>query len=130
MGATVLMFSEVPPPEVARRLRPRLVLVPTGRAVGGAASASLRLTRFGRLVRAVLIAGAIAVAAALMVGQLAGAAGEPRTITVERGQTLSGIAARELPELPVREAVVELQLANGMSSPHVLAGQTLVVPSP
>ena len=54
--------------------------------------------------------------------------GEPRTVTVQSGQTLSGVAARELPEVSTAEGVVELQVANGLSSPAIHAGQQLVIP--
>ncbi len=49
--------------------------------------------------------------------------------TVAEGQTLSHIAATELPSLPVGEAVAQIQLANNLSSAHVHAGQVLVIPT-
>jgi hypothetical protein len=113
--------------------RPQLVLVPTGRAAVRAARAArprMRLTRFGRLV-VTLFVGAVVLALGIgLAGQLASATGAPRTITVESGQTLSGIAARELPGLPVREGVVELQLANSLSTSMIHTGQRLVIPAP
>ena len=112
--------------------RPRLVLVPTGREAVAAARASsprLRLTRFGRLVRTLLVAGVLAVLGVGLAGQLASASGDARTVTVQSGQTLSGIAARELPELPVADGVVELQVANSLSTSQIHAGQQLVVPA-
>ena len=51
------------------------------------------------------------------------------TVTVQAGQTLSAIAAHELPEMPVREGVARLQLANGLSSSEVHAGQVLQIPA-
>ena len=57
------------------------------------------------------------------------AAGVFHTVTVEAGQTLSSIAARELPDMPVREGVARLQLANGLSSSDVHAGQVLQIPA-
>ncbi|OFE16454.1 peptidoglycan-binding protein [Humibacillus sp. DSM 29435] len=113
--------------------RPRLSLVPTGRHAAEAARAerpSLRLTRFGRLTVTV---ATLAVVIALGIGltsQLASAAAEGRPVTVESGQTLSQIAARELPDVPVREGVASLQLANGLSTDQVHAGQQLLVPAP
>lgn len=112
--------------------RPRLVLVPTGREavrVARATQPPLRLTRFGRLVLSLLIAGVVSVLGVGLAGQLASASGEPRTVTVQAGQTLSGIAARELPELSIADGVVELQLANSLSTPAIHAGQQLVVPA-
>ncbi|WP_345508499.1 LysM peptidoglycan-binding domain-containing protein [Terrabacter aeriphilus] len=119
--------------------RPRLVSVPTGREAGRAARAAraardarvpMRLTRFGRLVVSLLVASVVALLAVGLAGQLASATGEPRTLTVQPGQTLSGIAARELPGLSRADGVLELQLANGLSSSQVHAGQQLVVPGP
>ena len=113
--------------------RPQLVLVPTGRDVVRAARAAqppLRLTRFGRLVVTLLVTAVLVALGLGLAGQLASAAVAPRSITVQTGQTLSGIAARELPDLPVSEGVVELQLANSLSSSMIHAGQRLVVPVP
>ncbi|MEW1955243.1 LysM peptidoglycan-binding domain-containing protein [Terrabacter sp. NPDC080008] len=129
---------------VGRGVERHLVLVPTGRdavlarrAGGRAADAervcgaapTMRLTRFGRLVRTVLVAGVIAVLGVGLAGQLASASGDARTITVHAGQTLSGIAVRELPELSVTDGVVELQVANGLSTSQIHAGQQLVIPA-
>jgi LysM repeat protein len=89
----------------------------------------MRLTRFGRLVVAVLLAAVLSVLAVGLAGQLAAASGEPRVITVQSGQTLSGIAARELPDLSIADGVVELQIANALSTTHVHTGQRLVIPT-
>lgn len=112
--------------------RPQLVLVPTGRqsvAAARAAAPAMRLTRFGRLVRTVLVAGVISVLGVGLAGQLASASGDARTVTVRAGQTLSGIAARELPELSVTDGVVELQVANHLSTSQIHTGQQLVIPA-
>ena len=117
--------------------RPHLVLVPTGRdavpaaraaRAAGAAQPPLRLTRFGRLVVAVLVAAVVSLLAVGLAGQLASASSESRTVTVGAGQTLSGIAARELPQLSVADGVVELQVANSLSSDEIHVGQQLVIP--
>lgn len=87
----------------------------------------LRITRTGRLV---LLAMAVAVALVVttsVVGALA--AGGPHTVQVRSGQTLSEVAARELPQLPIAEGVAQLQLANEMSTSQVHAGQVLTIPS-
>jgi LysM repeat protein len=92
-------------------------------------SARLRITRRGRLA----ITGAVTALLVVTAGGLAGAVmppSEAATVTVEPGQTLSEIAATTLPDLPLDRAVVELQVANQLSSVHVQAGQTLVIPSP
>lgn len=121
------------PVRPVRPSRPRLVLVPTGDAVPARRAAPFRLTRAGRL--AITLAVTLAVAAALVVavagtgfgGDSAGPVADHAT-TVQRGQTLSEIAAQQLPQLPVSQGVVQIQLANDLSSPHVHAGQTLVIP--
>ncbi|NUO91622.1 MAG: LysM peptidoglycan-binding domain-containing protein [Dermatophilaceae bacterium] len=111
--------------------RPHLVLVPTGRDAVRAARAAqppLRLTRFGRLVVALLVAAVVSLLAVGLVGQLASASGGSRTVTVTAGQTLSGIAARELPRLSLSDGVVALQVANSLSSTEIHVGQQLVIP--
>ena len=45
------------------------------------------------------------------------------------GQTLSEVAAEQLPDLPLAEGVARLQLANHLSSTQVHAGQTLLIPA-
>lgn len=122
MGAQVLQFPATRPTPAAR---PRLVLVPQP-----VPEPAYRLTRRGRLLVALLVAVGVSLLALVLAGQLASAAGPPRSITVEAGQTLSEIAARELPQLPITDGIVELQLANNLSTSHVHAGQTLVIPDP
>jgi LysM repeat protein len=73
-----------------------------------------------------LVVGAVALIAN---GAFASAAGEPRTVTVQAGQTLSEIAAASLPDLAVTDANVELQIANSLSTDQVHAGQTLRIPA-
>ena len=129
---TVLQQRANEPARPQPALRPQLVLVPTGREavrVARATQAPLRLTRFGRLVLSVLVASVLSLLAVGLVGQLASASTGSRTVAVTSGQTLSGIAARELPELSVAEGVVELQLANSLSTTEIHAGQQLVIPS-
>ena len=116
--------------------RAHLVLVPTGPDAVRAARAArateppLRLTRLGRLVVALVIAAVIAVLGVGLAGQLATASSAPRAVTVTAGDTLSEIAARELPGLPIADGIIEIQLANGLSSSQVSAGQALVIPTP
>ena len=143
--ATARGVAGAPRPDAAREVvwgasgvgqlttgRPRLVLVPTGRgavAAARAAAPAVRLTRFGRLVRTLLVAGVLALLGVGLAGQLASASGDARTVTVHAGQTLSGIAARELPDLSVADGVVELQVANSLSTSQIHAGQQLVIPA-
>lgn len=140
MGATVLTLAATghaghaaSPPAHAAPERPHLALVPTGPGARGRSRAEpvpVRLTRFGRLVVSVVVALAVSALAIGLVGQLALGSGDSRPVIVQSGQTLSQIAARELPGLPIRDGVVALQLANGLSSVHVQAGQRLVIPGP
>ena len=121
------------PTQSVQRQR-HLVLVPTGagelRPRGAiAAPVPVRLTAFGRLVVAVVAAILLALLLSAFAGSFASATGEAREITVGAGQTLSGIAAEHLPELPVRDAVVELQVLNGLSTSQVHAGQRLLIPA-
>ncbi|MDV3222796.1 LysM peptidoglycan-binding domain-containing protein [Intrasporangium sp.] len=125
MGAQVLHLPVSAPPAPAPR--PRLVLVPSP-APEPLPEPAYRLTRRGRVVTALLAAIALTVALLAVAGQLASAAGEPRSVSVRSGQTLSEIAARELPQLPIVDGIVEIQLANNLSTAHVHAGQTLVIP--
>ena len=90
----------------------------------------MRISRRGRVVRTV---GALLVASALawtgVAALAAGVAVPQHTVTVDAGQTLSSIAAREMPDLPVREGVAQIQLANGLSSSDVHVGQVLQIPA-
>ncbi|WP_404383577.1 LysM peptidoglycan-binding domain-containing protein [Knoellia locipacati] len=111
-----------------RPQRPRLVLVPTGEAVCEASAPALRLTRAGRLALTTTVLLLALVAA--FVGFTGGAAatGAPLTVTVEQGQTLSQLAAEHMSGSSIATAVAELQLANGLGSAQVRAGQTIVIP--
>lgn len=48
--------------------------------------------------------------------------------TVRAGQTLSEVAAAQLPSLPIPDAVARIQLVNGLNSSQVHAGQSLLIP--
>lgn len=117
----------------SRPERPQLRSLPTGRAADRARRsvvAPLRLTRFARLT---VTMTTLAVVIALGVGlssQLASATTSTRPVTVDQGQTLSQIALHERPDLSVHEGVLALQLANGLSTEQIHAGQRLVVPAP
>ena len=112
--------------------RPRLVLVPTGAdaaRVARAARPAVRLTRFGRLVLMLFVSTAVIVGAVGAAGSFASAAGPAQTITIEAGQTMSQIAAERLPDLSINDGVVAIQLANGLSTPHLHVGEQLVIPA-
>jgi hypothetical protein len=113
----------------ARPARPHLTSVPCGEAVPAPEPRPLRLTRAGRLaVTLTVVAAAVALAVALFAGG-ASASAVDHTTTVRSGQTLSEIAATELPELPVADAVARIQVANNLASDQVHAGQSLVIPA-
>lgn len=115
-----------------RPSRPRLVLVPTGETVPAPVASPLRLTRSGRLAITLTVASALVALALLIFGGSGGAATAPagdHATTVRAGQTLSQIAVEQLPGLPVAEAVAQIQVANNLSSAHVHAGQSLLIPA-
>jgi LysM repeat protein len=115
--------------------RGHLRLVPARGDAGGVGTAAealspLRLTRVGRLTVSLLVASTVALLGVGLAGQLASAGPAPRPVTVVAGDTLSQLAARELPSLPIREGVIEIQLANHLSTDSLNAGQTLLIPAP
>lgn len=91
----------------------------------------LRLTTLGRLVRSLVLFGVLALIALMKWLPVIDAdqLGVDHHAVVLPGQTLTQIAAEHLPQLPVREAVVRLQLANNLSAPEVTTGQTLSIPA-
>ena len=52
----------------------------------------------------------------------------PRTITVQPGETLWGVAERIAPRVDPRLVVAQIQQLNHLRSPQLLAGMQLVVP--
>jgi hypothetical protein len=123
---------ELAPAPVGVPTRPgrvRLVSVPCGDAVAKGPAAPLRVTRVGRLlVTLAVTAAVVALVVALVPGGASGTVIDHST-TVQRGQTLSEVAARELPQLPVRDAVARIEVANDLSSSQVHAGQSLLIPA-
>lgn len=110
---------------------PRLVLVPTGAAAVRAlrqSRPSMRLTRFGGLVVLLLLALALGGIVAAVTSSVSSGLPEARAITVEAGETLSQIATRELPGVPLADGLVELQLLNELPTSQLHAGQTLRIP--
>ena len=49
--------------------------------------------------------------------------------TVQQGQTLSEVAAQQLPQLPIADAVARIQVANDLPTNQVHAGQALLIPA-
>ena len=116
-----------------RPARPRLVAVPCGpqaqEQAPAAPSTSLRLTRAGRLAITATVAAVVLLLAITMFSGGASATVIDHSTTVTSGQTLSDIAVRELPQLPVADAVARLQIANDLTSSNIHAGQTLLIPA-
>lgn len=114
----------------ARPARPRLVSVPCGDAVAVRPAAPLRITRAGRLAITLAVVAAVAVAVAIAAFPSGAPAGSgDHATTVQPGQTLSEIAAQQLPGLAVPDAVARIQIANDLTSAQVHAGQSLVIPA-
>lgn len=112
--------------------RRHLSLVPAPSAAAGSGS-GLRMTRRGRLALTLLALALITVAVFAGVRQANAAPGEVAplaTVTVAAGETLSEIAARELPMLPIADGVAKIQIANNLNSPAISAGATLTIPAP
>ncbi|UJH71376.1 LysM peptidoglycan-binding domain-containing protein [Ornithinimicrobium sp. INDO-MA30-4] len=95
----------------------------------GGGHGRMRLTRRGRLSITIASTVSAVVLAAGMV--LSGGAANATTeeVVVQPGQTLSQIAAAELPDTRLDMAIVDIQLANNMSTDQVRSGQTLVIPA-
>jgi len=109
-------------------VRPRLTSVPCGEAAVARPTAPVRVTRAGRLAITLTVAVALVVLAlALFPGGASGTVIDHST-TVQPGQTLSEVAASELPQLPVADAVARIQVANDLTSAQVHAGQALLIP--
>jgi LysM repeat protein len=98
-----------------------------------AAPTSVRLTRRGRLALTVLFMGVILGALTIFGATSAatGEAGEPvptRTVMVDQGDTLWGIAADVAAPGEVRDMVHRIQELNALSGAGVYVGQEIAVP--
>jgi LysM repeat protein len=112
-----------------RRSHLRLVPPVGARARSSVRPAALRLTHAGRLVLGLVLAIVALLVVAGAVGASRPVGTESRLVTVQAGQTLSELAVTLLPELSIAEGVAQLQLANGLNTPAIHAGQRLVVPT-
>jgi hypothetical protein len=92
---------------------------------------TVRLTRRGRAVVVLAVLMAMLVAGFSLghaPSQAAGHVVKPRTVTVQTGETLWGLAARIAPHADPRLVVTEIEQLNRLSTPAVFGGQQLVVP--
>ncbi len=114
-GRAQLRLVPPPAPEAATR---------TGVRRGG-------LTRRGRLVRTLAVFTVLAVIVLMRVAPLGpGELAVDHAVTVRSGQSLSQVAAEQLPDMPVAEAVRQLRSLNDLSGDVIYAGQSLLVPVP
>lgn len=89
----------------------------------------LRLTRRGRLVRTLLVFGALSLLSLMAVARWTSPDLPPtHSVVVQQGQSLSQIAAQELPMVPTETASLRIRIANGLNSSVVMDGQSLVIP--
>ncbi|RNI20305.1 hypothetical protein [Flexivirga caeni] len=124
-------------PSEHRPTRRHLRAVPTGHdAIGGGRAvgvrveaAGLRLTGRGRRVLGALLAGVVLAGGGAAARAWAGTpAAAPAVVTVEPGQTLSDVAHRAYPSMPVSDAVTKVALANDLNGLFVTAGERLQLP--
>ena len=108
-------------------MRPQLVSVPCGDEL--ASAPAIRLTRAGRLCATAVVAVTLAAVAITLFSGGASATVIDHSTTVRAGQTLSEIAARQLPKLAVNDAVARIEVVNDLTSSQVHAGQTLLIPA-
>lgn len=106
---------------------------PVAAAPVAAPAAPVRLTRRGRLVLTVLFLVVVSVVLTVFGATSAatGEAGTPvptRSVVVEPGDTLWGIAAEVAASGEVREMTHRIQELNAMSGSGVAVGQELAVP--
>jgi hypothetical protein len=93
-------------------------------------AAVLGSSRLARRSRVALVVTALVFAGAMSWSSLgyADAAEPARVVVVPAGGSLSEVAAAELPDVPLGEAIVAIQLANRMNGAQVHAGQELMIP--
>lgn len=109
-------------------VRRRHLSVVADESVCRPADSPMRLTRRGRVLL-VAVAALMVLAAFSITRAVASESAVPLpTVTVTQGQTLSEVAAAQLPTVPLSEAIYQIQRANGLGSSQVSAGQTLSIP--
>jgi hypothetical protein len=97
------------------------------------AMSPIRLTRRGRIVVVLTFLGGLMFGGFTLGHAPSEASGRmhpvaPRTVTVQAGDTLWTVAERVAPHMDPRLVVAQIQAANHLHSPQLLAGMQLVVP--
>lgn len=93
----------------------------------------IRLTRRGRIVVVLTFLGAL-LAGGFTLGHAPSEASgrmhplQPRTVTVQAGDTLWTVAERVAPHVDPRLVVAQIQSLNHLRGPQLLAGMQLIVP--
>ena len=114
----------------SRTVRPELRLVLPGERAMAPVRVATRINRRGRLlVTLTVLAAALSLGLMLATSVMASGPEIDHATTVSAGQTLSEVAAAQLPGLPTNEGVARIQLANGLNTSQVQAGQSLLIPS-
>lgn len=117
--------------------RRHLRAVPTGPSAHGGGSrvgvraepSGLRLTARGRRLLGIVAVVALLVGGGAAARAWASTSGSTeRSVTVHDGETLSGVAHRAYPSLPISNAVTKVALANDLNGLQVVAGQQLTLP--
>ncbi len=131
MSAAVAWETDPTPGRMpSRTARPQLRRVGPGERALAPMRVATRLSRRGRLVITLMVsAAALSVAVVLATSVSATGPQIDHATTVSAGQTLSEVAAAQLPGLPINEGVARIQLANGLNTSQVQAGQLLLIPS-
>lgn len=120
-----------------RQGRRHLRAVPTGPSARGGGqrvgvrveSAGLRLTARARRLFGIVIVLALLIGGGAAAHAWASTpASTERSVTVDGGETLSGVAHRAYPSMSVADAVTKVALANDLNGLQVVAGQQLTLP--
>ena len=93
----------------------------------------IRLTRRGRIVAVLTFLGALLFGGVTLGHAPSEASGrsqpiQPRTVTVQAGDTLWTVAERIAPHVDPRLVVAQIQQLNHLRSPQLLSGTQLIVP--
>lgn len=125
---SAVTWESVAPAESLAPRRRHLTSVPTVPAVADRRLESIRLTRSGRLAITLGIALAASIGAGWAIVAPAAAPEAGAVVTVQAGDTLSGIVAAQRPDLDLGVGIAAVVELNDLPNAHVRAGQVLVMP--